>query len=53
MHLLTSSSDKMDKIDRKYYVNVRELMNKELPRPTLKRTVFVTGWGEMLKLVMV
>ena len=30
-----------DKIDPKYYINVKELMVRTLPRPTLKRTIIV------------
>ena len=40
-------------IDKKYYVNVKDLMVQLLPRPRLKRTVFVTGWGEWLPLITV
>ena len=40
-------------MDKEFYVNVRDLMNKRLPRPKLKPTVFVTGWGEWLRLVIV
>ena len=29
-------------IDSDYYVNVNELMNSDLPRPRLKRTIVVT-----------
>ena len=39
-------------IDKRYYVNVRELMIKSLPRPRLKRTVFVCD-GEWLRLISV
>ena len=28
-----------DKIDYKYYINVKELMVRTLPRPQLKRTI--------------
>jgi len=42
----------MKSIDEKYYINVKELMNKQLPRPKLKPTVLVTGWGEWLPLVV-
>ena len=42
-----------DKIDSRYYINVQYLMNKSLPRPTLKRTIFITGWGEWLPLITV
>ena len=40
-------------IDKRYYVNVRELMVRALPRPRLKPTVFVTGWGEWLPIITV
>ena len=53
MTLLNRGYDKMNTIDKKYYVNVKELMVKQLPRPRLKPTVFVTGWGEWLQLVIV
>ena len=40
-------------VDCKYLINVRDFMSVLLPRPCLKRTVFVTGWGEWLPLVEV
>jgi hypothetical protein len=42
----------MKSIDEKYYINVKELMNKQLPRPKLKPTVFVNV-DEWLPLVVV
>lgn len=38
------------KVDLRYYINVRDLMNKQLPRPKLKPTVFITGWNEWLQI---
>ena len=43
----------MTGIDMEYYINVKELMDKQLPRPSLKRTVFITGWNEWLPLVVI
>ena len=39
-------------INKKYYINVKELMIKALPRPKLKPTVFVLD-GEWLRLITV
>lgn len=39
-------------IDKKFYINVKELMIKSLPRPKLKPTVFVLD-GEWLRLITV
>ena len=35
------------------YINVAELMNENLPRPRLRPTVLVTGWGEFLRIISV
>ena len=43
----------MNGVDEKYYINVQELMIKALPRPRLKPVIFVTGWGEWLKVIVV
>ena len=40
-------------MNRKYYINVKELMIRQLPRPRRKPTVYVTGWGEWLPLVII
>ena len=45
-------------IDEKYYINVNELMQLKkpkckLPKPKLKPTIFVTGKGEWLPLVII
>lgn len=45
-------------IDDKYHIKVKELMDLKypkctLPRPRLKRTIFVSGWGEWLRLIVV
>ena len=40
-------------VDKRFYIKVKDLMVKSLPRPRLKRTVFVTGWGEWLRLITV
>ena len=42
----------MDKIDKRYYINVKELMDKRLPRPRLKPVIYVNG-DEWLPLVKV
>lgn len=42
---------KMTRVNPKYYVKVKELMNNELPRPRLKPTILVTGWLEFLPLI--
>lgn len=39
-------------IDPKFYINVKEVMIKSLPRPRLKRTIFVVD-GEWLPLIKV
>ena len=39
-----------DKIDPKYYINVKELMARTLPRPRLKRTIIVDH-GEWLPII--
>ena len=44
-------SDKM-KVDKNYYVSVKDLMNKTLPRPALKKTILVND-GEWLPIVTV
>ena len=44
-------SDKM-KVDKKYYVSVKDLMNKTLPRPALKKTILVND-GEWLPIISV
>jgi hypothetical protein len=43
------------KKDSKYYINVAEIMQHKTPRcrlqkPTLKRTILVTGWNEWLQI---
>lgn len=43
----------LEKIDERYYINVCSLMKQTLPRPRLKPTVYVTGWGEWLRLIIV
>ena len=40
-------------VDEKYYINVKELMLKQLQKPRLKPVVFVTGWNEWLPLISV
>lgn len=37
-------------IDKRFYINVKELMIKSLPRPRLKRTIFIVD-GEWLPLI--
>lgn len=39
-------------MNNEYYINVLELMIKSLPRPRLKRTIFVCD-GEWLPLITV
>ena len=39
-------------IDKQYYINVKDLMLKSLPRPRLRPTVFVCD-GEWLPLITV
>jgi hypothetical protein len=40
------------KVDKNYYVSVKDLMNKTLPRPSLKKTIIVND-GEWLPIVTV
>ena len=40
------------KVDKNYYVSVKDLMNKTLPRPALKKTILVND-GEWLPIVTV
>ena len=40
----------MGTIDRRFYINVKELTDRQLPRPTLKRKIFVCD-GEWLPLI--
>jgi hypothetical protein len=40
-------------MNKQYYINVAEVMARQLPRPKLKPTVLVTGWGEWLPLVVI
>jgi hypothetical protein len=40
------------KVDKNYYVSVKECMNKTLPRPSLKKTIIVND-GEWLPIVTV
>jgi hypothetical protein len=37
-------------IDKDYYVSVKDLMTKTLPRPTLKKTILVND-GEWLPII--
>lgn len=39
-----------DIVDRRFYINVKELTYKQLPRPNLKRKIFVCD-GEWLPLI--
>ena len=38
-------------IDCRYIIKVKDYMPTVLPRPRLKRTVLVTGWGEWLPII--
>ena len=51
MVLLKGGCDKMTRIDKKHYVNVKELMNKQLPKPRLKPTIIVdhNEWLPIIK----
>lgn len=40
------------KVDKNYYVSVKDLMTKTLPRPALKKTILVND-GEWLPIVSV
>lgn len=40
-------------INTKYLIKVRDYMPVPLQKPRLKRTVFVTGWGEWLPIIKV
>ena len=40
-------------IDCQYIRRVKDYMPVLLQKPRLKRTVFVTGWGEWLRLITV
>ena len=40
-------------MDKNYYINVKELMLKQLQKPSLKPVIFVTGWNEWLPLIKV
>lgn len=39
-----------DMVDRRFYINVKELMDRQLPRPNLKRKIFVCD-GKWLPLI--
>ena len=41
------------KINKDYLIKVRDYMPTVLPRPRLKRTIYVTGWNEWLPIVKV
>ena len=40
----------MEEFNSRYYINVASIMNKNLPRPTPKRTIYKNG-DELLKLI--
>ena len=40
-------------IDENYYINVKELMSRSLPRPKHRTTVLVASWNEWLPIVTV
>ena len=43
----------MMKINNDYIIQVKDYMPKTLPKPRLKRRIFVTGWGEWLRIITV
>ena len=43
----------MMKINNDYIIRVKDYMPQILPRPRLKRTIIVTGWGEWLPIIKV
>ena len=52
MILLNRGYDKMTRIDKKYYINVKELMLNALPKPKHKTTIIVND-GEFLPIIRV
>ena len=42
---------KMYCVDENYIIRVGDYMEKDYPRPRLKRTVLVTGWKEFLPII--
>ncbi len=38
-------------VDENYIIRVGDYMEKDYPRPRLKRTVLVTGWKEFLPII--
>lgn len=44
-------------MNERFYINVKSVMENQgifdLPRPSLRPTVYVTGWNEWLKIISV